>query len=265
MEAFYAIDWTDTTVHDDAVSFTTNSQKTELKIAVVVPKIRPLVFEDELVDRHIRNLLQRGRVHNEERSNVDTVNLFSRQEAVQSSLNETDPKEAIVLNLSIEQLYARRGQKFEFVEEMQTDKITIRKTTYEQFNEASDLDDIIIFLDAILKEKPRLHTKAHIHNRKTFDRHGISNWLVHIMCDLFNDACMRACEKHDIPYFGLYFNKNSITISNGSAVFNKPLRSVLAFMNIINLHACLTGKRFPLNEIDVVNALKSSGFNVLDS
>lgn len=256
---FLAVDQPQTQITEDGFRYEEDKStgKRTLSIIAVVPPENAVLIDGE-IDSHIEGLKQKilG-------VPITKVPDFLTQASKKSaSLSQIKPQRVLFASFSLMPSF-NRGVKYTLEENFGFGQATVKYMTYEEFSHTDEIKKISSFLKDLLSEYPQVLERSQGESyRRTKIIDGYANWIVRILCELFNHACIKECVIHKVPCFNIRPNKESpdsqliVSVDKKFSIFNKPLRNVFAYINSMNLFNFLNGRGLTFTRKEVLESFK---------
>ena len=244
---FLAIDEKDTHVSEDAIRFIDYGDLKQLQIIAVVPY--GLNLPTYMYESALQNISDCFNIKKEKRS------LFSAKYRRKFSLSNKTPMSVISATFVLNKRYITRDFSVEIPKTplVTTLSALVDKIDYDSYREKNlrNMISICAFVTSYLETTGKTHLKSrakklHVTNRE---------WQTRALLDLFNHACRVKCREMKVPYYNLNIQTKEIWVNDGHAIFNKPLRNYLSYVNSLNLFAALNEQKIPFQQEPMVKFL----------
>lgn len=224
----YALDPPGANVREDGFFCKVTQDGYKLIIAVVVPPIELLI--DGAADKSLAALLNE--------KHLPKPDLFNKGDKIANCLKEGERRNVIAVKYFVT---CEGGVKEEFVT---PDIAQATWIDYERHNQIP----LCKLAYAIIKIIHNSHDNGDILKRKIkrfeqFKDVNVDQQLSNLLLDSFSFSCRAFCKKLEIPYYHAAHRTREILVSSSNyGRFNRPMRDILALINLLNLHNHLTGK-----------------------
>ena len=182
-------------------------------------------------------------------------NLFSKKNKIKTSLSTEIPKPVISITFILSKKYITNDIKIPIAKTPTVNSlsVTVNKTDYVSYrkNNLKEMISICKFIITYLQ----MTDKKHLISRSSKTPVTNNEWMIRALLDLFNHACRVECRNKNIPYYDINTMSKQISVNGGYAVFNKPLRSFLSYVNSLNLYSSLNEQKIPFPKEPMVEFL----------
>lgn len=213
-------------VRDDGFYCKKTKYGYELFIGVVIPPIE--FIKKERIELSINSLLNKSK---------DLPHLFSKNVGREYSLKENGTRPVLLAKYCI----TDKGKMLQ-----ETVSSCFARTKWINHN---DHDEGIICVNAFNAVKlihqnhsdgERLTDKS-----KRWNKHDLSfdHQLSNELCDLFSCICRVVCKINDVPYYHPVRPDSILVSDKNNGRFQRPIRDVLALINLRNLNNFILGKK----------------------
>lgn len=237
-----ALDPSGARIREDAFFCKRTISGWKLTVVVVIPPIQ--LIRDEGIEECLMALFKSSR-------NLPT--LFLKNHRLEHGLKENGLRPV----LAAEYFINNRGQmQKEFISSKHARAIWIDHDNHE---EKSICGNALTAVKMIHQNHPSGNILARKATR--WDKYKLSSdqLLANLLCDLFSFTCRATCKTIGVPYYdiGIYYGDILVADQNNGR-FHRPMRDVLALINLLNLHNKITGNHnFLFLEKDMFAALNS--------
>lgn len=237
-----ALDPSEAKIREDAFFCKKINSGWELVVVVVIPPIQ--LMKDENLDDCLNHLFKSSR---------NLPILFPRHIRMEHSLKEDKLRPV----LATEYFVSNEGQvKQEIVSPKSARAIWIDHGNHDE-------KDLCNNAHKAVKMIHKNHETGDILNKKArrWQEHNVSfdQHLSNLLLDLFSFTCRATCKNAGIPYYHPRIPSSILVSDSNYGRFHRPMRDVLALINLLNLHNHLINKKDCLiNEEDLFKTLGST-------
>ena len=243
---FISVDAIGTRIIEDSFSYISTKGVRTLAVVATIPPLHPGLLEFN-ISSHLEALSKRLK-----EKDLKVPYFLDRGSRLHASLRDDVDKPVLFASFSLKD--SPTVGNFILEETFGKYEVKVSSHSFEEFLEHSKVENLTKFLDQLIEAYPNIHARAFGAYQKTRINHGVGAWIVRIVCDLFNESCIKECRTHNIPYFGLS-RHGKVEVYSEISFFNKPLRNILSFINSINLHGFMTHGKVTYTKEEVLSCI----------